>query len=265
MNDPGFEMLLQSARERNWGFTDVVSVPRLKSAYEALNHQWEAWHYDSSTDSGIIESYFLESNTEGIMYYYDDLSGRKIQVITRVDSDELGFVVNVYMNGDWVPITTGDQGLTLPLYVYMDSGDYLETQVYIPPNNSIMLLEDDTQAEYKILHELSESGCCDMEIPLALADETGTYRDLCICFSLAELYSNFSAIFSEAERTGWTEPVEQASANGQALISLTKQTEKDVYELDWVKLHTSDGQLYIRNREAYPGVCTRADGRERGL
>ena len=266
MNDPGFGKLLQSARERNWGFENSVSVPRLKSAYEKMNHQWTALHY-SDRNGAYTEEYYIIGETEGIAVA-EDGTGRKIKV--DLCEDSLGLIIRLYIfrNGEWVYIQNSGESFSIMLRAFSGNGDYQEAEAMMWSGKSFIYLTDNTeyddltQEEQAVLHGLAVSGSCDIDIPLNIIDENGNIQLTHFYFSLQEYYSNYCAIYDEAEKTGWTEPVELASANGVALISLTQQENKNTYELDWVKLHTSDGQMYIRNREAYPGIFIRPDDSE---
>lgn len=264
MEDPEFTTLITQAREADWGMKEPVSGAAFPDS-EERNPKWTAWHYANSETGSIQDTIYLTAELE-CAAVHEDLTGELAMVHAYVDPYVFSFSVDQYADGEWQPITNWGEDFQTWAAIRTGDGKVVDTGVVLTYASSEFRFPADKDKwsgpdDETILGELAKGGCVDVAFGLAFTDGDGNVTNVNYYFSIPAHDGVFQRLYEKAWELDWTEKA--ASEDGRALTALSSDSkEVNPYEWDWVKTHTEDGILYIRNREAYPGTVTAENGAE---
>ena len=179
MDDPDFAVLLENAREDNWGYREDTSVPKLNTGYESMKEIWTALHFLDSAGE-YQAGYYLKTETEGIMVS-DDLSGRKILVTAYADVNGLSFSLQILQDGVWVPVTNYGEPFDSDIRMNTSEKGILHLRSRMNSGSSELLILDSENESLSggsaILEEMTGAGFVNVEISLSLMDNNGAASD----------------------------------------------------------------------------------------
>ncbi len=260
MEDPNFTALITKAREANWG----AEEPTLGAAFSSSslrNPTWRAGHYVDRETGAFQELFYLTADVE-CAAVKEDHTGSMAVVHPMVDPYVFAFTVEEYEDGSWVPIYNGGEGFQTWAEIRTEDGRTARTTVGLASGSREFRFpageEWSGPDDALILEELTAGGCVDIAFGLSFSYPDGRTENVNYYFSLPGQDKAFKRLYERAFEVDWAETPKQ---DGRALSDVSALVEEtDPYAWDWVKTHTEDGVLYIRNRDAYPGTVTEKDG-----